>query len=235
MGRKPKYSYDQKVQACKDYLSGRKSASQIAQELSMTKSGVDNIRKWAHQYEKSGPEVFLPNKHNQKYSKEFKMQVVQEYLDGKGSYEDLANRYRIPQRMTIREWVMRYNEGGEITDYDPQPEVYMASPRKATYEERLEIVRHCIGNGKNYKKTAHEYGCSYSQVRNWVLRYEEDGEEALKDRRGRHKKDEELSEVEQLRRKVARLERQLQEERDTVELLKKVREFERGRYLPKGG
>ena len=34
-GRKAKYSKQQKVQACEDYLSGTKSASQIAKELEM--------------------------------------------------------------------------------------------------------------------------------------------------------------------------------------------------------
>ena len=233
MGKKAKYSYEQKVQACEDYLSGRKSASQIAQALSMPKNGYDKILKWAKKNEKLGPEIFLPKKHNRKYSKEFKCQIVQEYLDGEGSYEELANKYDIPQRETIRQWVIKYTEGEEIKDYDPHPEVYMASPRKTTYEERLEIVKYCIDHDRNYKKTAALYKCSYNQVRNWVLKYEEDGEEALQDRRGKHKTDEELSEVEQLKRKVARLERQLQEEKDTVELLKKVKEFERGRYSPK--
>ncbi len=234
MGRKAKYSYDQKVQACEDYLFGRKSSSQIAQELSIPKRGDKIIRKWARQYEKLGTEIFLPKKHNQKYTKEFKYQVIQEYLKRGGSYEELANRHGISDSDTIYQWVMKYTKGEAIKDYDPHPEVYMASPRKTTFEERLEIVRHCIDNDKNYKKTANEYKCSYSQVRNWVLKYEEDGEEALQDRRGQHKKDEELSEVEQLKRKVARLERQLQEEKDTVELLKKVKEFERRRYSPKG-
>nr|MCR5795925.1 transposase [Solobacterium sp.] len=199
MGRKVKYTFEQKVQACEDYISGRKSAAQIAHELSMTKYGDGLIRKWAHTYKALGPETFLPKKHNQKYSKEFKMQVVQEYMNGQGSYEELANKYGIPQRIAIRRWVIKYTEGEEIRDYDPHPEVYMASPRKTTYEERIEIVKYCIENGKNYKKTASEYNCSYSQVRNWVLKYEEDGEEALLDRRGKHKKDEELDELERLK------------------------------------
>ena len=234
MGRKQKYSYEQKVQACKDYLNGLKSASQIAQELSMPKNGWHSVLEWAHQYEANGPEFFLTKKHNKKYFKEFKLQVIQEYLDGQGSYEELANKYGIPKHETVRRWVIKYTEGEEIKGYDLHPEVYMASPRKTTYEERLEIVKHCIDNDKNYKKTAALYKCSYSQIRNWVLKYEEDGEEALQDRRGKHKTDEELSEVEQLRRKVARLEKQLQEEKNTVELLKKVKEFERRRYSPKG-
>ena len=54
----------------------------------------------------------------------------------------------------------------------------------------------------------------------------EDGEAGLEDRRGKRKSDEEMSEVERLRRENLRLKWQLEEERMTVELLKKVKDFE---------
>ncbi|MBR2685443.1 MAG: transposase, partial [Erysipelotrichaceae bacterium] len=47
MGRKAKYSAEQKVQACEDYLSGKKTAIQIARELGMGNYGDDKIRDWA--------------------------------------------------------------------------------------------------------------------------------------------------------------------------------------------
>ena len=47
MGRNPKYSAEQKVQACEDYLSGRKSAKEIAKELGLGKYGDGVIRNWA--------------------------------------------------------------------------------------------------------------------------------------------------------------------------------------------
>lgn len=46
MGRKAKYNKQQKVQACEDYLSGTKSASQIAKELEMGKRGCALIASW---------------------------------------------------------------------------------------------------------------------------------------------------------------------------------------------
>lgn len=46
MGRKAKYTKEQKVQACVDYLSGRKSAEQIKIELNMGKCGAGLVRKW---------------------------------------------------------------------------------------------------------------------------------------------------------------------------------------------
>ena len=49
----------------------------------------------------------------------------------------------------------------------------------------------------------------------------------LSDKRGRHKTDDEVDELERLRRENMRLKRQLDEKDMVVELLKKVKEFER--------
>ena len=45
MGRKAKYTKEQKVQACEDYLKGRKTVRQIAVELNMSKNGSDIVFK----------------------------------------------------------------------------------------------------------------------------------------------------------------------------------------------
>ena len=61
----------------------------------------------------------------------------------------------------------------------------------------------------------------------WVKKYDSDGEEGLVDKRGHHKLDDEVDELERLRRENVRLKRQLEEKDMTVELLKKVKEFGR--------
>lgn len=99
--------------------------------------------------------------------------------------------------------------------------------RKTTIDERREIVRYCIEHDHDYKNTASIYDVSYSQVYYWVKKYETNGEEGLTDKRGRHKTDEEVDELEKLRRENFRLKRQLEEKDMVVELLKKVKEFER--------
>ena len=60
----------------------------------------------------------------------------------------------------------------------------------------------------------------------WVRKYKEAGEDGLVDRRGKHKTDDEVDELERLRRENRRLKRQLEERDMAVELLKKVKEFE---------
>ena len=98
--------------------------------------------------------------------------------------------------------------------------------RKTTPEERKEIVDYCISHNNDYKGTASRYSVSYSQVYSWVKKYNERGEEGLEDKRGHHKSDDEVDELERLRRENKRLKKQLEERDMLCELLKKVRELE---------
>lgn len=60
----------------------------------------------------------------------------------------------------------------------------------------------------------------------WVRKYDIAGEDGLSDKRGHNKTDDEVDELERLRRENLRLKRQLEEKDMVVELLKKVKEFE---------
>lgn len=51
----------------------------------------------------------------------------------------------------------------------------MKKTREATPEERLQIVRDCLEHNRNYGAMALKYQCSYQQVRNWDMKYEEMG------------------------------------------------------------
>ena len=99
--------------------------------------------------------------------------------------------------------------------------------RKTTITERKEIVEYCLAHNKDYKETASIYDVSYNQVYSWVKKYLVNGETGLTDKRGHHKTDNEVDEMERLRRENLRLKRQLKEKDMLVELLKKVKEFER--------
>ena len=148
-------------------------------------------------------------------------------MRGEGSVDEIVAKYNISSREVLRNWIKRYNANKELKDYDPKREVYMADARrKTTLEERKEITEYCIEHNKDYKGTAALYAVSYSQVYNWVKKYLAEGEDGLTDRRGHHKTDDEVDELERLRRENLRLKRQLEDERRTIEILKKVKEFE---------
>ena len=56
----------------------------------------------------------------------------------------------------------------------------MTKGRRTTFDERVEIVQYCIAHNHNYMKTAEHYQVSYQQARNYVVKYETNGVEALK-------------------------------------------------------
>ena len=170
---------------------------------------------------------FTKKTKNRSYSKEFKMELVKKYISGEASSVDLAHQYDISSGL-LRNWIRRYNANIELKDYNPKQEVYMAKARRKTaIDERKEIVNYCIEHNRNYKETVALYNVSYSQVYSWMKKYDSDGEEGLIDKRGRHKLDDEVDELERLRRENVRLKRQLEEKDMAVELLKKVKEFGR--------
>ena len=224
MSRKAKFTPEEKKQAVIDYLERNKSRSQICEELCISSR---TIQDWALIYNKHGLAGFSRKIRNGSYSKEFKMKVVEEYIRGEGSSIDLGIKYDISSSL-LRSWVRMYNANRKLKDYDPKQEVYMAEARrKTTLEERKEIVDYCINHNRNYKDTAAKFDVSYSQVYSWIKKYDANGADGLTDRRRRHKTDDEVDELERLRRENLRLKRQLEEKDMVVELLKKVKEFER--------
>ena len=224
MSRRERFSPYEKEQACLDYINGNHSRSEICNCLHIS---TRTIQDWAAIYKKHGILGLTKKTKNRSYSKEFKMELVRKYISGEASSVDLAHQYDISSGL-LRNWIRRYNANIELKDYNPKQEVYMAKARrKTTIDERKEIVNYCIEHNRNYKETAALYNVSYSQVYSWMKKYDSDGEEGLIDKRGRHKLDDEVDELERLRRENVRLKRQLEEKDMAVELLKKVKEFGR--------
>lgn len=228
-----KFSEETRLKVVHAYLSGKQSLAQICAEHEHLNS--QTVYDWVRKFEAHGETALLISHRNRSYSAEQKQRAVEEYLNGKGSLRDICIKYNISSTKRLRDWIKQYNSNMKLADYDPKPEVYMATARrKTTIDERREIVEYCLSHDKNYKGAAEKYDVSYSQVYNWTRSYLASGLEGLKDNRGRRKADEELSELEKLRRENLRLKHQLEEERRAVELLKKVQEFEGRRYSEKG-
>ena len=105
----------------------------------------------------------------------------------------------------------------------------MAYTRKYTVEERVQIVKEHLEEGKSVSELAKEHDLGYHLVYDWVKKYKAKGVSGLEDRRGqRIAAQEPRTPEEELRVRIAQLEREnylLKLERD---LLKKVKELERG-------
>lgn len=223
MGRE-KFNAEKKIAIIKAYKAGEVAYSQLREVYGMN---PNEIYRWICKFEQHGEAAFQRGEGNARYSKEFKLHCVEEYLSGEGSLDSIATKYNLPAKEMLRRWVMQYNANRELKDYDPKREVYMAEARrKTTLEERKEITEYCIAHDKDYKGTAAFYNVSYSQVYTWVRKYLASGESGLEDGRGHRKADGEVDELERLRRENQRLKQQLEEKDKAVALLKKAKEYE---------
>ena len=225
---KPKYSAEIKIMASKRYLAGESSTT-LAAELSMSKYGSHTILDWAAVYQEFGENGFFHSTCNNTYTKEFKQQVIDEYLNGGVTYRELARKYNISEKGIVRSWVNKYNNGIEIKDYSPNNEVYTMKFRKTTFDERLEIVRYVLTNDNNYKDAADKYSVPYANVYQWVMKYKKSGEEGLFDRRGKKASvarkyvltTEEKKDIE-----IEKLKRELERANMVIEVLKKKHKLE---------
>lgn len=230
MSRKSKIEPAEKVKIIERVLADEISATEAARLTGVDRS---SIRDWRNLYLSDGSSALMVQSNNKTYSKELKLQAVQEYLDGKSSQRDIVKKYHLRSSRQLRDWIKVYTTHGEIKSCTSGGGSYMRKARSTTPEERLAIVQDCLANDKNYGAMALKYQCSYQQVRNWVKRYEEMGSAGLEDRRG-HRVGTMPSRTpeEEMRDRIAELERRNRDLQMENDLLKKVRELEmKDRYL----
>ena len=224
MGRNSKFTSKQKIEACEKYINGHGSIYSISDELGIS---YESFRRWVLKYKNNGNDCFEESNTNKSYSSDFKIKVIKEYLEGKGSLADIAAKNNIAYSMVIR-WVKKYNNGEEIKDYDPKSEVYSMKSRKTTLEERIEIVKYALDNNNDYKGAADKFLVPYANVYKWVKIYNEQGEEGLKFHRGRPKNfNFELTELEKKDLEIAKLKLELEKHKRAEEILKKNLEIKK--------
>lgn len=225
LGRKVKYSPEEKIYAVNEYLAGKASIQSIADKL-----GIDfaALKLWINNYEAIGADAFY-NPTNRHYSKTEKEQAVNAYLSGEGSYMEICKRFKIRSTKQLRDWIKKYNSHEELKSSGTGGTVIMTKGRKTTFEERVEIASYCISHNRNYAETAEKFNISYQQARNYTIKYEDKGIVGLQDNRGRRKPEDTLSEVEKLKAEL-KFERakRIQAEME-ASFLKKIDEIERRR------
>lgn len=225
MPQKQKLSIEEKVKLIQDYLKGKLGLREAARKGGVSR---DSITQWARNYETDGVEAFLPHE-NRVYPPELKKKAVEEYLSGSSSQNQICRKYHIRKQTQLKAWIKVYNTHGDFnsTKFSGGGS-YMKQGRETTYEERIQIVRDCISNEKNYGEMAVKYQVSYQQVRSWTLRFEEMGERGLEDRRGHRKKDQApRTELEQAQIEIEQLRHKLYLAEMENILLKKLDEIER--------
>ncbi|ALC91698.1 transposase [Bacillus sp. FJAT-18017] len=220
------HSLEDKIKIIKALEDGSHTLSEL--EL-MYKVDNVSIYDWIYKYEKYGVEGLKESSTWKNYSKELKLAAVKDYLSGKSSMRDIARKYELSSTSVLRRWIKKYNSHRELKDTLKGRTDSMTKGRKTTWNERVQIVLECLGNGKDYQSTAETHEVSYQQVYQWVKKYEDGGDEALKDKRGRNKEEAELTPEEKIQLHLKNLERENERLRAENLFLKKLEEIERMR------
>jgi transposase-like protein len=187
------------------------------------------ISDWKHKYETYGLEGLKESCTWKKYSKELKLAAIKDYQSGKYSIREVVRSYEVSSTSVLRDWIKKYNSHRELKDTSQGRTSSMTKGRKTTWEERVQIVMECLGNGKDYHEAANTYNVSYQQVYQWVKKYENGGDEALKDKRGKKKEEANLTPEEKVNLQMKKLERENARLRAENLFLKKLEEIERRR------
>ena len=168
MGRKSKFSLEERVSMCKDYLEKGMRFKDITIKYGVSDSG---LYQYINRFRIHGVHGLKEvGNRNRSYTKEFKAKIIDKILEG-NSIEYLSTKYLLPSAI-VTKWINQYNKG-IINDYIPRGEIYTMRCPKLSKDKKMAIAKECIENGRNYKETCIKYGIKYSNLYSWVSKYQD--------------------------------------------------------------
>lgn len=107
-------------------------------------------------------EVFFQLSRKQKYSKEFRIKIVKQYLEGQFTANQLVDKYKIA-RASVYNWVNIYNIHG--------PDIFNKKIKNSCYtiEFKIEVIRYALSH--SVYMSCVKYNMSCSVVSNWLKMY----------------------------------------------------------------
>lgn len=227
MSKMNQYSGTEKLAILQELELGHTRLLDVAQKYDISKT---TLLKWRHRYELYGYEGLEIRTHYERYPAELKLQAVQDYLSGGYSQHEIIDKYNIASRTQLARWITKYNNHSSFKSNESGGAHAMTKGRPTNWKERIDIVLYCLSHNHDYQNTSENYQVSYQQVYQWVKKYEDGGEDALKDGRGRKKAPEELSEHDRQKLAMKKLEYENERLRAENALLKKLQELEGRRF-----
>lgn len=220
---KSKFTALEKLNLLENYQQSGLSRATYARQ-----HGIDQatIKRWMIRYRRDGLEGLEEAKKNIHYSKELKQTIVFAYLNGEGTFDDLADKYGLRSPTQAKVWVAMYNEDKTLTA-SPSRKRVPTMRKQTTFEERIEVVEYVTKHKHSYAQAAEHFQVSYQQARSWVLKAKDGGYEALVDNRGHHKDKSELTELDKANLRIRQLETELKDKELVEQFAKKLLELQR--------
>ncbi len=112
-----------------------------------------------------------------KYSYESKKKVVMEYLNNKGSLQELATKYDVKPYKNISVWVKSYEKLGD------EGIIRSRKKEKYTFEFNLSVVELYLTTEVSYQEIALSVGINNpSMITSWVIDFRASGPKALQEK-----------------------------------------------------
>lgn len=118
-----------------------------------------------------------------KYSLEFKLEVVHEYLNGEGSYDYIAKKHNMPACSLIKEWVAVFRKLGK--------EGLIRSGQNNTYsfQFKVHVIELYLSSKVSYQELALSQGINnYALIARWVNNFKIAGPDGLRPKKKGRKK-----------------------------------------------
>lgn len=227
-----KHSAEELERYIQMYIKDKMSYQKLKKSYGLLLSQPTFIFK-VQKYQKHGIEGIRSHTRNNRYSKTFKDAVVEEHLELGVSIQELARKYNIPAKETVRVWIIKYTKGKDFRVYSEKSEVYTMTGKKKTDDEKLLIVKDYLDGDLTYAEIAEKYNVSYNNIYSWVQKYKTHGPDGLVDRRGRRKLDSTQTDEEKLKTEIAALKARNEYLATENAALKKLKEVERELMLNK--
>lgn len=122
-----------------------------------------------------------------KYPYEFKIKIIEEYLQGAGGYPFLAKKYHLKDTKQLRLWVSNYKHFGKKSLLPKKSEVY-------SEQFKQNAVNLYLKNSCSYQELAIQLKLTNpALIATWVRLYREQGRTAFEPKpRGRPRKEDDL-------------------------------------------
>jgi transposase len=166
------YTPELKRQAVQAYCSGKESMEAVSKKFGIREATV--LRNWVMQYKAVGEAAFICDEETVKYSPELKLEATRAYCEGKGSMDDICQKFGIRAKNTLRNWIAQYTVEGNLA--------FFPNRKKGRYdpEVKLQAVKAYIGGEGSLKEISKRFGLRDSSVlRRWLAQYENEGETAF--------------------------------------------------------
>lgn len=114
-----------------------------------------------------------------KYSFEFKMKIIQEYLNGQGGAQYLASKYGIKAKSQVRSWINAYREFGE------EGLLRKRQNKKYSVQFKLDAIELYQTSEMSYREIANALEMNNSAViAAWMHQFREAGIEGISKPKG---------------------------------------------------